>query len=311
MTSPPRSRATRQVPLATVLLLLALLGAACSTGDTDDSGGEESSVVSEPAGGVSAADDGSETGASGGSRDSAEPALAPAGDRLAIVRTGTVDYRTPDVRDTRTEVLQALRPRQVQVAEESTDADEDGGAVLTTMTLRVPTEVFTAAMTDLERLGAEGDVTVTDSGSSAVDVADQVVDVDVRAALQRRSIERIGDLLERAGSIRDVVGIERELAQREADLGSLQQRQALLADQTSYSTITVRIERDDPPAPRAEDEQGFLAGLSAGSDAFGATATALLTAAGAVLPFAVVVLLVGLPLRVLLRRRRPAAPVRP
>jgi hypothetical protein len=56
-------------------------------------------------------------------------------------------------------------------------------------------------------------------------VTDEVVDVDSRIASQRRSIDRIRVLLDQAVNIDDIVRIESELADREAEMDSLLQRQ--------------------------------------------------------------------------------------
>jgi aspartyl-tRNA synthetase len=127
--------------------------------------------------------------------------------------------------------------------------------------------------------------------------------------------DRITALLARAESIRDIMSIEAELSNRQAQLDSLTQQQAYLADQTSLATIKVSIERKPSatPAPKKDDDHGFLAGLTAGWDGLRATVVAVLTVVGAVLPFAVVGLLVGVPVWLLIRRlrREPAAVAAP
>jgi hypothetical protein len=56
------------------------------------------------------------------------------------------------------------------------------------------------------------------------------------------------------------------------------------------------------------DDAGFLAGLRDGWDAFTSSATVLLTVLGAVLPFAALLVVLGVPLLLWLRRRRALAP---
>ena len=84
------------------------------------------------------------------------------------------------------------------------------------------------------------------------------------------------------------MAIENELANRQAQLDSLLQQQAYLKDQTSMSTIKVNIERKPDPKKAApkDDDDGFLAGLSAGWNGLKTTVVAVATVVGAVLPFA-------------------------
>ncbi len=237
-------------------------------------------------------------------------------DPRSLVKKGNVALRSKDVEDTLFEIGKILQRTNGEVAQNDTQADDDGEPEQALLTVRVPVGSFTTALTALETLGtgAEGVDLITSSQTTS-DVSTEVIDIDVRVGLQRRSIDRISILLERATSIRDIVSIERELARREADLGSLQKRQTFLADQTSRSTITISVER--PETKRAQqakkeekDDDGFGAGLANGWDAFKSVTTGLLTATGALLPFAIVLLVLAVPARILVRRRQPAVSLR-
>lgn len=223
----------------------------------------------------------------------------------SIISTGTVSLRADDVGDTRFEVQKVVDRVSGQITDSETRTDEDGGVRDARLVLRVPSSEFTETMDALEKLAD-----LEASSTSSEDVTTQVVDTEVRIRIQRQSIARIQTLLDRAGSIRDVVSVERELTQREAELNSLLQQQAYLADQTSMSTIKVHLQRhpEDGGPKEEKDDAGFVSGLSAGWEALSAVASGLATAAGALLPFAGAALLVGLPgwmlLRAGARRRR-------
>ena len=77
------------------------------------------------------------------------------------------------------------------------------------------------------------------------------------------------------------------------------------------ATVKVNIERKPDPtkAVPKDDDSGFLAGLTAGWNGLKATVVAVATVVGAVLPFAVLALLIGIPTWLLVRRMRrtPAA----
>ena len=75
----------------------------------------------------------------------------------------------------------------------------------------------------------------------------------------------------------------------------------------------MRLSTDEQVLEEAEDDTGFLAGLKAGWAAFTDSVTVLLTVLGALLPFAVVLALVLVPLLLWLRRRglHHPAPVQP
>jgi multidrug efflux pump subunit AcrA (membrane-fusion protein) len=192
-----------------------------------------------------------------------------------------------------------------QVADDKTETDKSGEPLRARMVLRVPVDSFEDVMNELGSME-----TLASTSTSSEDVTTQLIDVEARIKAQQASVERVRQLLAQAQSIRDIMAIESELAQRQAELDSLAQQQAYLKDQTSMATVKVSIERKpDPKAPVTKDDSGFLAGLASGWDGLKTTVVAVATVVGALLPFAVVVLLVGVPVWLLVRRmRRTPAP---
>ncbi len=302
--------------------LVALAVAGCSTGSEDsasyaEAGGSDAAMPPEPAFGgpvdAPAEADGlsSERGVAGVTNDSGSAAktettadvddpISPSEAR-SLIKTGNVVLHSDDVARARFDVQSIVDGHRGEVSDRSTETDEEGTEARARLVLRVPAAEFDATLSELEAVGD-----LVSSTGSVEDVTTQVIDTDVRVRLQKRSIERISVLLDRATSIRDIVAIERELSQREAELGSLEKRQAYLADVTAMSTITVSIQLPVPePSPEDDDARGFLAGLSDGWGAFVSMTVGLLTATGAVLPFAALLLLLGLPTAALWRRRRP------
>ena len=220
----------------------------------------------------------------------------------AVIRTGDVALRSHDVGKTQFEVEKVVDHYAGQVSEEKTTSDDDGRPAYTRMVLRIPTEQFTAAMEQLKKVeGAE----LESASSSEDDVTTKLIDTQTRLRAQKASIARITVLFDRAQSIRDIMAIEAELSRRQADLDSLERQAAYLRNQTSMSTITVSVDEIPPAATtKHADSTGFVAGLSAGWHSLAAFAVALATALGAVLPWLVVLVVLGPPAYLLGRRIR-------
>ena len=235
---------------------------------------------------------------------------APEVQSRALISTGTVSLSARDVADARFDVQKVVDRFGGEISDERSDTGDDGKLSRVHLVVRVPAADFTRAMDALTGVGH-----LEYSSSKSRDVTTQVIDVQSRLRVQRRSVNRITELLDRAQNLRDIVLIEGQLTRRQATLDSLERQSAYLADQTSLSTVTVDIERT--PAHRTqrhEDHTGFLAGLGAGWHGLTAVTVALATALGALLPFAVVALalaLLGWPLLRPLRRRHtpPDEPV--
>jgi hypothetical protein len=296
---------TRTVRLALPALLttmLALTGCATS-GGADDAG--------------SSADSGAESGdgvlrdaAAPGDRPGTAPEKGPGRARTpvttqAVISTGNVSLHSDDVTQARFDLQKVIDAAGGTVSEEEASTGDDGRLSLARLVVRVPSERFGETMTAIEKV-AELDA----SSRGSEDVTTQVIDNDVRIRAQAKSLERIEALLAEATDLGDIVSIESQLTRRQADLDSLKSQQAYLRDQASLSTITVHLERSPEASTDDANAAGFGGGLESGWSALVTVAGGIATLLGAVLPFAVVGLVLGAPAWLLVRRargRRPAA----
>lgn len=305
--------------LIPTLLLAALALTGCSSSGDEAGSSGSSDSESSGSGSSGSGSSGSGSGDSGGSTVAQAPAsasrqrslvdavqAAPTSPEQALIRTGNVALRAGDVGRAQIEVQQVVDTYAGQVTDEKSQSDDDGTAEFTRMVLRVPSEDFGKAVADLKGIAELESATTKQD-----DVTAEVIDVQTRMKVQKRSIARISVLFERAQNIRDIMAIESELSQRQADLEALEQQATYLANQTSLSTIVVSIDQiPDKAAAQEEDEAGFVAGLSAGWGALSTFAVGLATAVGALLPWLVVLALVAIPTLLLVRslRRRTPAP---
>ncbi|MDT7670063.1 MAG: hypothetical protein QOC74_2846 [Pseudonocardiales bacterium] len=299
-----------------VVLALTWVAAVASISTVSTAGGPTESAGLPTAPAV-AAD--SSAGSPGSSAGSSDTAAGPSAESKRIAPPGAGDPGLPVdvsgaardrsvVRNARLElsvgdvVAVSGRLRSVAAGVGGFVASEQSVDRSASFTLRIPAPRLDEVMNQLTAAGK-----VTARSEQADDVTDQVADLDGRLASQRAGVARIRALLDKATSVGDVVLIESELTQREADLESLQKRLAAVSSQVAMSTLTVAL--TPTPAPEAQPAgDGFLAGLAAGWRAFVTASGALLTALGAVLPFALLLALLGglglLGRRLLQRSRR-------
>lgn len=308
MTTSSGAGRRRTLALAPALLGV-LLVAACSSGgtaETDAGGGDDVAAAAQDAPLAQAARDAAEapTGNNSGGPGSGAAVYREA----AVIRTGNLSLRSDDVGDLRFDVQRAIDGVDGTVTDEDTQTDEDGEVLRSRIVVRVAEADFDEAMEALEEVGD-----LVSSKRESEDVTTQVIDTEVRVRAQRASVRRIEQLLARATSIRDIVAIESQLTSRQAELDSLEQQQAWLADQTAWSTIRVHLERTAKPEVKKEEpeETGFLVGLDQGWTWLKGAATELATVVGRLLPTALVLLVLGWPVAWFLRRRAASRPVPP
>ena len=285
--------------MRTIRLLTGSLAAACLAVALVACSGSGGGDSAEPSHDSAASDAG---GADGVARATAEDVAAPEAPPphvRAVISKGTVSLTSDDVGTARQDVQRVVDARDGAISEEQTETDEDGEVSYARLVVRVPADAFGPTMTALEEVA-----TLRTSDRGTEDVTTRVIDNEARVRAQQASLARVETLLARADSLKEIIWIESQLTRRQAELDSLKSQQAWLSDQTSLATITVDIARTPEEEVAESDEAGFLAGLAGGWKALSATATALATILGALLPFAVVGSLLGLPLWFVVRRSR-------
>ncbi|MFJ7101334.1 DUF4349 domain-containing protein [Streptomyces albogriseolus] len=288
--------------LAGALLAAALLVTGCGgAGDSADSKAGAGVAADERAD-AQAGPGSAKQGAPGGTADRS----APSAPRMAaehIIRTASLTVRVKDVPTALDEARTATTGAGGYVGDETTRRDSQGHE-RTHVVLRVPVDAYDRVLAALEGMG-----TLVERNASAVDVTDQVVDVESRIRSQRASVARIRELMDRATRLSDVVTLEGELSSRQADLESLLARQASLKDRTSLATITLTLsETPVKKAAKADDDPGFLDALAGGWGVFLTLLRWLMLALGAILPFAAVAALVVLVWSRLIGPRLPRRP---
>lgn len=279
--------------LLVALLVIAL--SACGAGASDDG-----KVSSASTAGRDAAD-----GGTGSDFDAAapKPAAEPAANEViqrSVISTAQLNLTTRKPDDVRRRALAVVTGLRGTVDNEQSTSDDRGRLSDVDLTVRVPSASFEKALDQLGDLG-----TVEHREQSAEDVTTQVIDIAAKVKSQRETVASFQRLLARAETIGEIMSIENQLTSRQAELDSLVQQQKYLAAQTSMSTIQLHISRTHREKP--DEAGGFIGGLEDGWHALGATAVALGTALGAVLPFAVVLALVGVPVWLSVRRIRARA----
>jgi hypothetical protein len=294
----------RLAALAGVLGLVVLTG--CNAG----SSGSASAAADNAAGG------------SLGDRSAADPKAAAAQayqaggsagqgavvEQEAVIKKGDISLHTPDPQEVRDRVDQLLTRLHGSLDDEQTVYDTSGRIKESQLVLRVPVATFGGAMDTLEHLG-----TVVHSSSSGTDVTTQVIDVQQRLRTLRISLRDLNSFQQHAATIDQLLRFENAITQRRAQYQSLKAQRDHLVNQTSMSTIALDV--SVPPAHTAPAEHGhhagFLTGLRHGWTALTDTVLVGLTALGAVLPFALVLAALGLPVWWWTRRHGRAGPAVP
>ncbi len=162
------------------------------------------------------------------------------------------------------------------------------------LVLRIPADKLDGVLADAEKLGSVESMSI-----GRADVTSQRVDLDARIEALKTSVNRLRELMGRAGSVADLLEAESSLTQRQAELDSLRAQRATLGDQVSYATINVHLSSTPTVAHR-----GFLGALEHGWRSLLSAVHGVVSVVGFLIPWAPV--LAALALVVVVVRRRAA-----
>ncbi len=268
-----------------------LLAAGCSAGGSSASSAP--GVAAEPAraaaGGQGSAAMGS---AQSGSSQSGNTSLTVLPATSSIIYTASLTVRSTNLTRAAAQATQLARAAGGYVSSENTQlnrAHPDRSTV--SLQLKIPVSAYQAT------LGALSTQTGTRLAMSqhAQDVTQTVADVTSRVTSDQAAISQLRALLRHAGSVSSLLTVQNQINDEEAGLESLLARQRALTHETSFGTVDMLLVT---PSARAAHQRhhpaaGFVAGLRAGWHGLVRVVSVLLTGAGAALPFAAILAVLG------------------
>jgi uncharacterized protein DUF4349 len=285
----PLSRPRRAAAWTLLLTVGAgLLAAGCSSGDSSANGASAGAMS---AAGVPAAAPlpghapAAKAAGSGGTGTSAGLTAVPLPGGQSVIFTATLSLRAKDIPATVAKATQLAQAAGGYVSGEHASMTQSRhNRAMVSIQFKVPAASYQSTLSALSALGTKRSET-----QQAQDVTGTVADVNSRVASAEAAIAQLRKLLSHAGTVGGLLTVQEQINQEEASLEALQSQQRALARETSYATISMTV--TGPPPPRAHQQHkgvaGFLGGLAAGWRALRAVVAALLTLAGAVLPFAI------------------------
>jgi hypothetical protein len=289
----PLSRPRRAAAWTLLLTVGAcLLAAGCSSGGSAMSGAAKdtaagSGAVAAPlpahAKGLPA---GTNATGSSGSGASAGLTSVPVPGGQSVIFTATLSLRATDIQATVAKATQLAQAAGGYVSGEHASMTQSRhNRAMVSIQFKVPAAGYQSTLGALSVLGTKRSET-----QQAQDVTGTVADVNSRVASAEAAIAQLRKLLSHAGTVSGLLTVQEQINQEEASLEALQSQQRALARETSYATISMTVTGPPPAGSHRQTHQGvagFFGGLAAGWRALRVTVAALLTLAGAVLPFAI------------------------
>jgi hypothetical protein len=128
------------------------------------------------------------------------------------------------------------------VANSQTQSSTSGGAVPSgTVTVQIPVASFSNVLKAAQSLGKASQLT-----TKATDVTGQYVDLQSQITALQASRQQYLTIMTKASSIGDVLAVQAQLDSLQTQIQQLQGQLAVIASETSYSTLTVTVGEASP-----------------------------------------------------------------
>ncbi|MGO9383478.1 MAG: DUF4349 domain-containing protein [Mycobacterium sp.] len=208
-----------------------------------------------------------------------------------IVTTGSVQMIVAEPTQAADQLVSAVTDAGGRVDSRSERSGSSSPTV--DLVVRIPADKLDGVLADAKKLGTVESMSIGHS-----DVTSQRVDLDARIEALQTSVNRLLQLMGRAGNVADLLAAESSLTQRQAELDSLRAQRAALGDQISYATINVSLS-----AKPTVTHGGFLGALQHGWQSLLSAVHGVVVTVGFLIPWIPVLAVLALVIVLVLRRK--------
>jgi hypothetical protein len=195
-----------------------------------------------------------------------------------VITTGYLFMSADDPSAVADEISDVVVSSGGRIASRSDYTPVDYGQPSAYLEVRIPSSDLDATVEAITELGDVQEISV-----NTVDVSLQKVDLDARIEVLTAAIDRLRGLLAEAETTADLITIESALAERQAELDSLQSQRDYLSDQTLFATLSINLITPADATP--SDPDGFFDGLVRGWESVLAFFAGVVVWAGILVPW--------------------------
>jgi Domain of unknown function (DUF4349) len=279
-----------------------LLAAACSVGRNASQPAPSEKSTSAPA--ATAPQSGGQTG-----QQTSVPKLstavatqaesAPAEVNRKIIRNAEIGLESPDPEEGLRRIASIAEAKggfivTSEVKQEGSDAS--GASKTATVVARVPAAQFEATIEEIRKAGSR----ILQEKRTGQDVTEEFIDLEARIRTKRALEAQFLEIMKQAQKVSEALEVQRQLADVRTEIEQLEGRRRFLENQSSLSTITVKIE--PPVSIVTAMPGGFFSEIKrAFSDGLEVAVAIILTMIRVVVALLPFLLLIVLPLVLLVR----------
>ncbi|MBP0018174.1 MAG: DUF4349 domain-containing protein [Cyanobacteria bacterium SBLK] len=189
----------------------------------------------------------------------AKEVVAATGDEVPrvapqLIKTAEIDLQVESIDAIVTEIADLVKRNRGDILElQNNKPNTIGDRHYAFLRLRIPQQRLDRVLADIGVLGI-----AKRQNLNAEDVSIQLVDLDARLRNLRKQEESLLEIMDRSGSIADVLKVSQELGKVRSEIEQIDARQKNLRDRVAFSTILVNLETPTAVIPRSRPLGGQL-----------------------------------------------------
>jgi Domain of unknown function (DUF4349) len=165
-----------------------------------------------------------------------------------LVKTAEMSLRLESIDKAMVQLRQLVRNKQGDIYNFQDDRlPENGRNHQATLMLKVPSTTLDNTLAEIAKLGR-----VESQGIKSDDVSQQLVDTDARLKNLRLQEDLTRKIMDRSGSVKDILAVSKELAAIRDQIERLDATVKNLRQQVAYSTINLRLEEAQSTIPTGD-----------------------------------------------------------
>ncbi len=150
-----------------------------------------------------------------------------------IIKHGFISFETDDLEKTYRDIKEAVKKYKGYIASEN--VIKDPNRITYQLDIRVPAENFDNLVEDITKEATFLDV----KNISMTDVTEEFTDINARLKAKKELEKRYLELLKQAQNVKEMLEIERQLAQLRGEIESIEGRLKYLQNHVRYASLSV------------------------------------------------------------------------
>jgi hypothetical protein len=176
-----------------------------------------------------------------------KPTSAPLPQKPQLIKTADLTMRLESIDKTVVQIRRIVQSEKGDIYNFQDDRPPENNRRQASLVLKVPSAALDDTLLSISKLGQ-----VQSQAIKSNDVTQQLVDTDARLKSLRQQEDMTRKIMERSGSVKDILAVSNELAKIRQQIEQMDATVKNMRQQVAYSTINLKVEEIKSATPTSD-----------------------------------------------------------